>query len=413
MSLSLRLVPHEVTSRHSASAYPWQYPPAPAGAGPLVGLDVLSGGLWRFDPWELYRNRVITSLGMLVLGRLGRGKSAAVKTYADRHHQACGVQLLVLDPKGEYGGLADRLGLARIDLAPGGRCRLNPLDPGPQPDVGQLGRSRAVMLEALAACGLDRRLEPAERAGLSAVAANLDPAATLVDAVGGLLEPGLAVAASVRMSGHEAAVALRPVGLALGQLVDGPLAGMLDGPATIDIAWDGPGLVLDLSATFGTDALGPVMVCAGAWLARLLSSRGRRRILILDEAWALLARPELARWLQSVVKLSRTFGVQVIVVTHRLSDLSGQADEGSAAQRQAQGLLADLETHVLFGQPAAEQSRAVDLLGLTPVEAEAVCHLPPFRALWRAGRMVGLVDHLLGPGDDELIDTDQAFATGA
>jgi hypothetical protein len=35
-----------------------------------------------------------------------------------------------VDPKGEYGPLAETLGLARLSLKPGGSTRLNPLDPG-------------------------------------------------------------------------------------------------------------------------------------------------------------------------------------------------------------------------------------------------------------------------------------------
>ena len=47
---------------------------------------------------------------MLVLGPLGRGKSAAVKAYLARHRRLAGAQVVVLDPKGEYGPLAVALG---------------------------------------------------------------------------------------------------------------------------------------------------------------------------------------------------------------------------------------------------------------------------------------------------------------
>ena len=218
------------------------------------------------------------------------------------------------------------------------------------------------------------------------------------------------MAAALRLGPPAAADALRPVGLALGRLVAGPLAGMLDGATTVELDWAGPGLVVDLSAVFATEALGPVMVCATAWLARLVASAAGRRILVLDEAWALLGRPEVAAWLQSTVKLSRSLGVQVMVVTHRISDLAAQADDASAAQRQAAGLLADLETQVIFGQPPSERAEAARALGLSAAEADLLVALPPWRALWRTGGRLGVVDHLLDADDTAMVDTDAGIA---
>jgi type IV secretory pathway VirB4 component len=377
----------------------------------VIGLDGLSQGLWRYDPWRLYAAtpRELTSLGMLVLGPLGRGKSAAIKTYLARQHQLAGAHLMVLDPKGEYRALADRLGLAHVALTPGGHQRLNPLDPGPAPagnGRGAMGRDRAAMVEALTAVAVARRLEPAESAGITAVCAALPAAATVAEVVAGLLEPARSTAAALHLDPPGAATALRPAGLALGRLVAGPLAGMLDGPTTVAIDWSGPGVVLDLSAVFTGEALGPVMVCAATWLSRLIAAGAGRRILVLDEAWALLGRAELAAWLQATVKLSRTLGVQVIVVTHRLSDLRAQAEAGSAAERQAAGLLADLETQLIFGQPASERKDAAELLGLSSSEAELVCQLPPYRALWRYRGRLAVVDHLLAADELGLVDTD-------
>jgi hypothetical protein len=268
------------------------------------------------------------------------------------------------------------------------------------------------MVEALAAISLGRRLEPAESAGIAAACAGLRAGAVLADAVEALLDPGPATASALRLPPPAAADVLRSAGLGLGRLMAGPLAGMLDGATTVALDWSGPGLVVDLSATFATEALGPVMVCATAWLARLVAGTGGRRILVLDEAWALLGRPELAAWLQATVKLSRSLGVQVVVVTHRLSDLRSQADAGSTAERQAAGLLADLETQVIFGQPPSERAEAATALGLSAAEADLVCQLPPWRALWRSGGRLGVVDHLLAADEVDLADTDAAITTG-
>jgi len=87
---------------------------------------------------------------------------------------------------------------------------------------------------------------------------------------------------------------------------------------------------------FGTDALATVMVCAGAWLsAAIARSSPRRRLLLVDEAWALLGSAATTAWLQGVSKLARRHGVALVTVVHRCSDLSGQADAGTAIQAQA------------------------------------------------------------------------------
>ncbi|HKO18756.1 MAG TPA: hypothetical protein VJU82_07705 [Acidobacteriaceae bacterium] len=67
---------------------------------------------------------------MVVLGRLGTGKSALVKTYLHRQLR-CGRQAFALDPEGEYARLAEAAGLVRVRLQPGGTDRVNPLDPPP------------------------------------------------------------------------------------------------------------------------------------------------------------------------------------------------------------------------------------------------------------------------------------------
>ena len=408
--LSLPATP--VTTRHSPSLYPWQCEAVLPAAGPLIGLNQLAGGAaFCYDPWECYARGVVTSPNMLVLGQLGRGKSALVKTYLARQLLA-GRRAYVLDPKGEYAAVAERCGLARLQLAPGGRDRLNPLDPGPagRRDAAGLVRRRTATVAALAGAGLGRDLAAEERAGIAAAVSDLPAVPVLADVVDRLLAPSAEMAQTLHTTAGRLAAAVRPAALELRRLLDGDLAGILDGPTTIEVSGDGPGLVLDLSATFDSDALPAVMVAAGAWLATLLTARTEaRRMLLVDEAWALLGQPATMRWLQATSKLARRDGVQLITVVHRLSDLSAQADAGTATLAQAQGLLADAETRVVYAQAWGERAAATALLGLNPAEADLVCQLPPHRALWLVGRHAAIVDNLLSGDDVETVDTDAAM----
>jgi type IV secretory pathway VirB4 component len=202
------------------------------------------------------------------------------------------------------------------------------------------------------------------------------------------------------------------VALELGRLCEGDLAGMFDGPTSPDIDFTAPLVTLDLSAVYQSAALGILMVCAQARIQRqLLTRQDVRRILVIDEGWAVLRRLEIARWVQDSMKLARRFGVQVILVTHRLSDLAAAGSAGSEQVEIAKGLLADTDTHVIFGQSTAEVEKARDLFQLNEAEAEAVPSLQPHVALVRVGLRSFLVRHRLLSQDEEwIVNTDERLS---
>ena len=396
-----------VTTRHSVSAYPWQAQSRLPESGVVVGINHLAGGTaFSYDPWEYYAAGVLTGPNMVVLGQLGKGKSALVKSYLSRQLLA-GRAAFVLDPKGEYDALADAHDLPRLRLAPGGQDRLNPLDADCAVGAEEVLRRRAALVAALAGAGLGRLLTSEERAAVTAACAELPAHPVLGDVAARLLDPSAAMGSALSIRPKELATAVRPAALELQRLLRGDLAGIVDGPTTVELDPAGRGLVLDLSATFDTDALPTVMVCAGSWLQRAISAPdARRRLLLVDEAWALLGATATTRWLQAVSKLARRHGVQLITVVHRLSDLHAQADDGTATQAQASGLLADAETRVVYAQAPGERAIAAEMLDLTEAETELVLRLPPHRALWRIGARTAVVDHVLSAAEAAIVDTD-------
>lgn len=408
----LRLSTVTVTTRHGCSVYPWQTQQTLPDEGVLIGVNQLSGGnSFSYDPWQLYAQGVLTSPNMIVLGQLGVGKSALVKTYLHRQLLA-GRPAYILDPKGEYAPLAALDGLSHIALKPGGTQRLNPLDPPPgRTDPATLATARASITAALAGAGLGRPLRTEERAAIGAATTDLPDQPVLAHVVARMLQPTEQMAAHLHTTPNQLAAAIRPAALELQRLLSGDLAGMVDGPSTTRPDPHSPGVVVDLSAVHGTPALAPVMTCASAWLTATLASdtpidTARRRLLLVDEAWALLGAPATAAWLQAVSKLARRHGVQLITVVHRLSDLTGQADAGTATAAQASGLLSDAETRVIYRQASAERQLASDLLDLTSTETELVCQLPAHRALWLIGQHAAVADHLLSDLEQDLVDTD-------
>ena len=411
---------HRGTTANLSTLYPWHTGPGPTRRGPYLGVNVTGGGTgWFYDPFELYGG-VLTDSNVLVAGRPGKGKSAAVKTFLYRELGVYGQRRFVAinDPKGEYGALGDRLGMPVIKLYPGGQHRLNPLDPAPgdREDKGLLGRQR--LMTGMLAVVLERRLEPAEESLVARSIAHLaekdghfdlsDLARVVGDPPGALLaHPEFG-----RLNEIELRTAVMPVRFALGKLLDRTLRGMFDGPTNVSVDWEtGPGVVIDLSAVFqDREALPLVMMAATSWLQAAMTALapGRRGLQVDDEVWALLENEWTVRHLQARLKLCRHWGICNILICHRLSDLRAQSADGTAAHKVAAGLLGDTGTRIFFQQAPDQVSDAQELLGLTDVEAQLLPRLVRGRALWRVGELSAVVQHVLSPRET-FCDTDQAM----
>jgi len=404
---------HSATTAHFQAAYPFVAEGGLGAPGTYIGRDAY-GGAWLYDPWVLYEHGLLPGPNMLVLGQIGRGKSAFVKSYILRQ-RVFGRQAWVLDPKDEYTPLARALGGRPIALRPGGDIRLNPLSPRGGRDA-QLSLLRSVTQAALR-----RELSPDEDAGLR-VALDLvntecevaEP--TIPQIVEALLHPRESMVGELATTREDFAIESRQAALALQRLCEGDLRGMFDGPTSGGLDLDAPLVVLDLSAVQDSAALGILMTCAAAWLQGVVMDRNREAkrcgdsgtkvIIALDEGWRIASHIGVAEWLQSSFKLSRANGVQNVMVVHRLSDLGAAGAAGSREVRIAEGLIADADTKVIYAQPPDQLEALRGLLGLSSTEIEIVPTLRRGEALWLVGRRSFLVQHRLSLIEQTLVDTD-------
>lgn len=425
----LRLPRHRATNAHVCALYPFH---AGVGLGPrgiYVGEDVSAGGsAWCYDPFQLYTDGVITSPNVLILGMVGSGKSSAVKTLLYRSIGLLGSPggrprwCAILDPKGEYGPLADALGLTRIRLYPGGPTRLNPLDAGPTvTDVDELRTRRSQMVAALASSVLHRELTPLEDAALGWAIETLTNSGridepTLADVVALLISPTAEMVDKAQAdTPRDLARDVMDLRHGIGKLLDGQLRGMFDGKSTEQLDWTGRGVVIDLSAVHqDTAALTAVMIAGTGWLQSLLaapeSADVPRRVQVLEEIWALLGSERVAKYYQSCQKLARSYGVANISVAHRIADLRAQSDDGTSAAKVSMGILADTQTQILFRQSADQIPEATSMLGLTSYEAQLLPQLVQGRALWRVGDHTAVVQHRIGSDEWAITDTDQRLS---
>jgi type IV secretory pathway VirB4 component len=400
--------PHQLTTAHLQAAYPFMAEQGLGGRGVLIGHDVNTHRSFCYDPWVLYEDGVISGPSAIIAGQVGLGKSALVKTYLARQ-LVFGRRAVVIDPKGEYERLAEWFDQTPIELRPRGTVRLNPLDTR----VGREGQ--LALLGAILASSLRRPLEPSEHAALdlALVQASRDGTPTLPAVQHHLFNPTPESAELVSSTVESLALDGRPCALELRRLCEGDLAGMFDGETSAGIDLDAPVVVFDMRAVLGSPALGILMTCVAAWLeGQLRADDAHKRIVVLDEAWSLIADLATAAFLQRSWKLARSYGVQNILVMHRLSDLTAAGDSGSRLARIAEGLLSDSETRIILKQSPADLGRTRELIGLSRVEVERVADMPKTWALWRIGSRAFVVAHRITAAERWLIDTDGAMRNG-
>jgi hypothetical protein len=431
----LRLPRHRGTTAHVASIYPFHGGRALRHVtAPFVGVNVTDGqSAWCYDPFELYGRdlgggTVLTNSNMLVLGEPGNGKSSAVKTMLYRQAAFYGHRrfISISDPKGEYSALARALDMPVIKLHPGGTDRLNLLEAGPG-DPARSVQNRQELMNGMLGIVMRRDLDPVEDALVNAAIFVLDDChrdrldePTLVDlaaVLGELPDRVRGIDELALLDDRDIATAVTHVRLALAKLLRSTLRGMFDGHSTVSVeAMSGQGVVIDLSSVFANaDALPLVQMAVASTLARQmanLAAHGRRGILVDDEVWATMASERAAKTLQSRLKLCRLWGIWNILVTHRLSDLNSQADTGTSAAKVGEGLLADVQTRVVFRQATDQLAATGDLLRMNDRLIELLPRLTRGRSVWTVAGRAAVVQHVIAPNGPEraICDTDEAMA---
>jgi hypothetical protein len=412
----IRVPAHRISTAHLQAAYPFVAENGLGGRGVFIGQDLLGGGSFCYDPFELYAQGILTDPNMIVLGHIGRGKSSLIKTYVIRQ-QVFGRKAAIMDPKGEYEDLAAALGVTPVRLVPGGKVRLNPLDPGPgaeELEVEETVARQLTLLTSISEAALNRRLTPQEQ---TACRLALDYVRSktirplIPEVATALLKPNYASANRAQTTPDRLAEDGRELALELLRLCEGDLRGMFDGQTNINVDWDGPLVIIDLSALHQSDALPIIMTCAAAWLQAAFARPGAgKRIIVVDEAGAILKSVGIARWMQANFKLSRAYGIQNLIIMHRASDLKATGELGSEARTIAEGLLTDAGTRVVYAQAPDEIPSARELLGLSGTEANLLPTLGRGEAVWKVGNRSFLVRHMLGKAELGLVNTDSRMA---
>jgi hypothetical protein len=332
--------------------------------GIYIGYSPGAGGRpVRYDPTA--PSREARTSAVLFAGTLGSGKTVAAQAVAFAAERR-GSLVVDFDPKPDHGlhriaALDGRVDTLELSADPEHRGKLDPLRIG-----------LAELREELAASYLLELLREPPPAWENQVQR------AVRDAVRGGERGLLGVVERLRGSEVEAA---REAGDALDVVSDFGLArlgfGSGDEPG-VEAARPvttirTPGLTLpDPAASRETYtrtervSVATLALVAALCLRLVAGDRSRHKVVLLDEAWFLLASTQGRALLNRLVRLGRAYNATVLLATQRLADL---------------GDLSDLVgTYFVFGQESdREARRALELVGLDPSDAVLVGRLKEFR----------------------------------
>jgi hypothetical protein len=313
-----------------------------AGLPVVYGVNDASAGIIAWDRWTQPNHN------MVIMARSGAGKSFLAKLDILRSAYT-GVQVMVIDPEGEYTRLAEAVGGTVVRLGRGG-VHLNPLDPPASAGVacrpgsvvgerdGLVGRALFVHTVADLATGglhpdecapLDAAVTAAYRAaGITGDPRTWDrPAPLLGDVVTALNRAG---------DSYGTRLAAR-----LSRYVSGSAAGLFAGPTTVHPR--GHLVVLTLrDVPDELKGLATVLALDAIWRQVSDPAIRRRRMVVIDEAWQVMAQPVAARFLFRMAKSARKHWAGLTVITQDTADLLG-SDLGQA-------VVANAATQILLRQ---------------------------------------------------------------
>jgi type IV secretory pathway VirB4 component len=338
-----------------------------AVSGVLWGLNTATGNPVFWDRWRQQNHNSV------VLGASGSGKSFLAKTDLLRELYR-GTTVSVIDPEGEYAALAHAVGGTVVALGSPG-ARINPLDlPDPHgaaPDT--LGR-RALDLHALVGVlagehDADEARTALDRATLTAYR---DAGITPDPRTWTTLAPDLAaVVKQLRRNpdaaGQRLAARLDPfVAGSFGGLFDAPTSHRLDGHLTVYT-------LTDLPEQLRTAAM--LLVLSEVW-RQASSGDGRRRMVLVDEAWLAMKDPVAAKFLFRLAKSARKHTLALAMVTQDAADVLG-TELGAA-------VVANAATQVLLRQAPQAIDAVADAFHLSAGERAFLLTCPRGNALMTA-----------------------------
>lgn len=437
----IRVPVHFESTASVRGLYPWLAGTPLPQAGPVFGRELVSGGLWCFDPWQQRRLGKVGDSGVFISGVIGSGKSAAAKSLVLRHGGFGRPFVVPADIRGEWVPVARAVDGLVLQLGPGMPHRLNALAMPRKPDsmsdeewwkVVHTHWTELVAALAETLLPAQRQLTPvektavelalAEAAGYHSASGNLSRLRpiSLHPVIELLRDPTDVMVAEIGMPRADLVDATRDTALALRALTKGLMQGLVDSTDSGNIIDPTrTATVVDISRVQQSDAaIALVMACTQSVMELAFIHQVQQWWTVYDELWRLARFAPLLGRLNSSQRRSRSSGAGTLLLTHRVTDsMMG----GEQAQRAMLDLITDCATKIIYRQRADAVDATRTMVSMTDTVASILPTLPRARAVHVVDGKPYLVDHLLPPkqagvgGVDrpldewDVIETDQAL----
>jgi len=285
--------------------FPWAHPDLQQSGGLFIGTNRATGAPVLVDPFDARRHE---NANIAVFGHSGAGKTYLLSALL-MGALGLGVQVFVIDPEHEYGGLARELVGVDGQLALGSGHALNVLDlrRADRRDEAWLGPAAADAVD-LCAC-LCGKLDETERAVVEAavrIAYNEVGQPVLGD-VAARLPPDTRVATILR------------------RWVNGSLGAMFSAPTNVDL--DAPIIAFGMREV-RDELIAPVHFLLAEALWARIKRKDRRRMLVIDELGLLFEDPTIRRFVVSLARRIRKYDGSLVFATQNPGDLLA-SEQGS------------------------------------------------------------------------------------
>lgn len=373
-----------------STMFPFNSAELTSNKGILYGLNRHNDSLIIFDRFSL------ENANSVVFAKSGAGKSYAVKLEVLRSLMF-GADVIIIDPENEYESLCDTVGGSYMRVSLNADRRINPFDlPAPLKDEvvqpGDLLRSNIISLHGLLKIMLGG-VSPEEE-GL------LDRALTDVYALRGITmetedtssfpPPTMEDLYDILNSMDGA----KGIATRLAKFTQGTYSGIFNKPTNIDLT---SGLVV-FSIRDLEDALRPIamyIILNFIW-SRVRSSL-KKRILVIDEAWALMQHEDSAKFLYGLVKRARKYYLGVTTITQDVEDFVQNA--------YGKPIITNSSMQLLLKQAPAALDILQKIFNLTEGERYMLLNSGIGQGLFFAGNKHVAIQIIASYGEDKLVTT--------
>jgi len=368
-----------------ASTFPFTSAVLTQNKGVMYGINQQNGSLIIFDRFSL------ENANEVVLGKSGAGKSYLIKLEIMRQFML-GTEVIVVDPEGEYGTLANSLGGEVINFSSTSPVKMNPFDLSElyEPGENELGL-KILSLHALLKLIMGT-LDPEHDAILDrALVDTYRQKGITPDPATQKLPPPILEDLYKTLLGMETGPA-KEMAFQLEKFIKGSASGIFNQPSNFDIT--NPLTIFSIKNL--EDELRPIamhIILDFVWTR--VKKTLKKRLLILDEAWYMMKYEDSASFVYSIAKRARKYYLGLTTATQDVEDFL-KTDYGKA-------VLTNSSIQILLKQGTAE----VDLVGgtfyLSEGERELLLSADIGEGLFFAGQNHVAIKVLAAPFEHELI----------